>query len=113
MTAADFRSFALTLPGVVEGAHCGHPDFRLGGRVVASLDSPDVGWAMVKLTPAQQSEVLRASASGFRPANGAWGAQGYTILFLADAKAEPVRAALALAAANVTAKKKPRSPKRC
>lgn len=111
MTAADFRRLALALPGTIEGAHRGHADFRLGGRVIASLDSPDVGWAMVKLTPAQQSEVLRASASGFRPANGAWGAQGYTILFLADAQAEPVRAALALAA-NVTAKKKSRSPKR-
>ncbi|MBX3735113.1 MAG: MmcQ/YjbR family DNA-binding protein [Candidatus Didemnitutus sp.] len=63
MTAADFRRLVLALPGASEGAHCGHADFRLGGRVIASLESPDVGWAMVKLTPVQQAAVLRASAS--------------------------------------------------
>lgn len=112
MTEQDFRALALAHPGAKEGGHQGHADFRLGGRVFASLNSPDVGWAMVKLTPAQQSVVLKKAGTAFRPANGSWGAQGYTLLFLADANAELARDALDLAAANATAKKLPRSPKR-
>lgn len=112
MTRQEFRALALAPPGAVESEHQGHADFRLGGRIFASLDSPDVGWAMVKLTPAQQSAVLKNAAAAFRPANGSWGAQGCTLIFLADANADLVRNALNLAATNITAAKKPRPPRR-
>lgn len=100
MTAREFRALALAHPGAIESGHQGHADFRRGGRIFASLNSPDAGWAMVRLTPAQQSAVLKKATGAFRPANGAWGAQGYTLLFLADAEAELTSDALRLAAAN-------------
>jgi hypothetical protein len=54
MTVEQFRELALSLPDAVEGAHQGHPDFRVGGKVFASLQ-PGRGLGMVKLTPGQQA----------------------------------------------------------
>jgi hypothetical protein len=88
MTEKEFRALALAHPGAIEKTHMNHPDFRFGGRVFASLGSPDVGWAMVKLTPAQQAAMIKRAPKSTRPANGAWGAQGCTSIFLADAAPE-------------------------
>lgn len=110
MTEPDFRALALARAGAVEKRHHGHADFRLSGRIFASLNSPDIGWAMVKLTPAQQAGVLEKASRAFRPANGSWGAQGYTLIFLADADAALTRETLDLAAANVTTTTKSRAP---
>ena len=55
MTADDFRRLALELPGASEMSHMGHPDFRLGGKIFATLGYPDASWGMVKLTPEQQA----------------------------------------------------------
>jgi len=54
MTAREFRRIALSLPQASEAAHMGHPDFRVGGRIFATLGYPRSGWRMVKLTPEQQ-----------------------------------------------------------
>lgn len=105
MTAQEFRRLALAVPGAVENAHMNHPDFRLGGRVFASLNSPDIGWGMVKLMPAQQTAMLKRAPEAFRPANGAWGKQGCTSVFLADAKSADVAAALEFAAKNLASAK--------
>ena len=51
MTQNEFRKQALTFPGAIESAHMNHPDFRLNGRIFATLDYPDTGWGMVKLAP--------------------------------------------------------------
>ena len=51
MTASEFRRIALSLPRALEAAHMGHPDFRVAGRIFATLGYPESGWAMVKLTP--------------------------------------------------------------
>ena len=60
MSADRFRRAALALPGAVEGSHGGHPDFRVGQRIFASLFYPDKDWGMVKLTPEQQAMVVDA-----------------------------------------------------
>lgn len=48
MTAAEFRILALSLPEATEAAHVGHPDFRIRGKIFATL-GPDEAWGMVKL----------------------------------------------------------------
>ena len=63
-----------------------HPDFRVGGKIFATMGYPDGGWAMVKLTPTQQREFLRADPEMFVPAKGAWGKQGATTVRLKRAK---------------------------
>ena len=82
MTKEDFRKLALELPGTVESAHMGHPDFRVGGKIFATL-WPEDGWAMVKLTPDQQEAFMQAAPEVFAPVKGAWGRGGATSVRLA------------------------------
>ena len=83
-----------------------HPDFRLAGRIFASLGAPDQSWGMVKLTPEQQREFIKRAPAVFKPCSGAWGQQGATNVYLASAKARIVRAALDAAAKNVSSRTK-------
>lgn len=53
MTPSQFRHIALSLPDAVEGAHMGHADFRVGGKIFATLGHPDAAWGMVQLKPDQ------------------------------------------------------------
>ena len=70
-----------------------HPDFRVGGKIFATL-SPDGESGMAKLTPEQQEIYLRNEPTSFKPAAGAWGTGGATMIALADADEAAVRSAL-------------------
>lgn len=70
MTADQFRKLALRLNNTSEQSHMGHPDFRVNGRIFATLFYPDEDWAMVKLTPEQQQEIIKKAPDAFVPANG-------------------------------------------
>jgi hypothetical protein len=83
-----------------------HPDFRLGGKIFASLGYPDDGHGMVNLTPDQQRAVLKKAPSVFTPCAGIWGKRGATNVHLASARVELVRSALDAAAKHVAAKRK-------
>lgn len=96
----DFRRLALALADAVESSHMRHPDFRIGGKVFASLGYPDNDWAMVKLVPEQQRAWIERDPLVFRPCNGVWGARGATNVHLASAKVSDVRAALKAAYEN-------------
>ena len=106
MTINEFRKVALEIPGSIERSHMNHPDFRLGGKIFASLGVPDKDWGMVKLTPEQQRAFIEKAPEVFKPCSGAWGRQGYTNVYLPAATATIVRAALDAAAKNVGSKKK-------
>ena len=106
MTADKFRSLALEISGAIESSHMNHPDFRIDGKVFASLGYPDDEHGMVKLTPEQQREFLKKAPSVFQPCAGAWGKHGSTSVTLKSAKVELLRVALEAASNNVTAKKK-------
>lgn len=93
MTADEFRSLALGLPEVFEDAHMGHPDFRVRGKIFATL-GPEEDWGMVKLTSHQQASYVRAEPDVFEPFSGAWGRRGATKVYLADAQESAVRSAL-------------------
>lgn len=93
MTADQFRRLALSLPDTEERAHHHHPDFRVKGKLFATLGYPDASRAMVKLTPEQQAEFVHDYPEVFSPVNGAWGRQGCTSVLLPKArKAEMQRA---------------------
>lgn len=72
MIADEFRAIALSLPEASEGAHMDHPNFRVGGKIFATL-GPEEEWGMVKLLPDQQAAYMRAEPGVFEPAKGAWG----------------------------------------
>jgi hypothetical protein len=81
-SAEDFRRIALSFPGAEERAHMGHPDFRVGGKIFATLGSPDAGWGMAGLLPEQQELAIEAEPEAFKPAAGAWGRGGSTLVRL-------------------------------
>ena len=97
MTARRFRRIALRLPGVTESAHMGHPDFRVGQRIFATLGYPDKAWGMVKLTPAEQQVLVEAAPKIFRPVPGGWGRRGSTNVHLASADEASLAGALTMA----------------
>ena len=101
MTSDEFRKMALEIPTAVERSHMNHPDFRVAGKIFASLGAPGENWGMVKLTPEQQRTFVEKAPEIFRPCSGAWGRQGATNVYLAAAKAAIVRATLDAAAKNV------------
>jgi hypothetical protein len=104
MTPNAFRRIALSMPDAVEASHMGHPDFRVGGKVFASLGYPDARYAMVKLTPEQQAKLVAATPKVFAPVPGGWGRKGSTHVMLAAANASAVKSALTTAWENVAAK---------
>lgn len=97
VTAAEFRRLALALPGTEEHEHMEHPDFRVGGKIFATLGYPDAGRGMVKLFPDQQAEFVAADPATFVPVKGAWGKQGCTHVLLKTADKAKVKLAMRLA----------------
>jgi len=77
-----------------------HPDFRVRGKIFATLGYPDARWAMVKLTPDQQEAFVSSEKGVFEPAAGAWGRRGGTLVKLRRARARTVKTALAAAWLN-------------
>lgn len=101
MTPGGFRRLALSLPQSSEVGHMGHPDFRVGGKIFATLGYPDEGWGMVKLTPEQQEAFTGAEPDVYVPVKGGWGRGGATCVRLRAAKTRSLRVALAVAWENV------------
>jgi hypothetical protein len=105
VTADDFRQIALSLPEALESAHMDHPDFRVRGKIFATLGYPDQEWGMVKLTPEQQTSLVRAEPAVFVPAKGAWGRRGSTIVRLDTVDQVALSSALVAAWRNVAPKR--------
>jgi hypothetical protein len=103
MTGDDFRRMALAMKDAIESAHMGHPDFRLYGRIFATLHA-DMKWGMVKLTPEQQQRFVRDAPDAFKPENGAWGLQGCTAVRLDTVDEEMLGEAMTLAWRNSSEK---------
>jgi hypothetical protein len=80
--AEDFRRIGLSFVGAEERAHMGHPDFRVGGKIFATLHAPEKGTGAVMLLPEQQALAIDAEPDAFAPAAGAWGRGGSTIVTL-------------------------------
>jgi hypothetical protein len=99
-----FRSIACSLPGAVESAHMGNPDFRVGGRIFATLSGQARGRGVLKLTTDQQAEFVGEFPHVFEPVQGGWGRMGMTCLVLDHADEATMRGALTTAHRNVASK---------
>ena len=99
MTADRFRRIALALDGAIEGAHMGHPDFRVDNRIFASLHAGNQT-GMAKLTPEQQAVFILDHPRAFAPEAGAWGRAGCTRVVLAAVDEDTLGEALTLAWRN-------------
>ena len=114
MKVADFRRIALSFEGAEEGSHMGAADFRVGGRIFATLASAKEGYGNLKLTPEQQSEFVAELPEVFLPVHGGWGRSGMTHIRLAKASEDvltgALRAAWALRVENNVKPKRKRTP---
>jgi hypothetical protein len=114
-TAADFRRIALSLPSAEQGSHHGQPDFRINGRIFATLSMADQGYGNLMLTPEVQADFVADAPKIFVPIHGGWGRMGHTHLVLAAADEETIRGALQTAynlrVAKNSSKSKPKSRK--
>jgi hypothetical protein len=99
MTPDEYRRLALLLPEATEGAHMSHPDFRVRGKIFATL-WPDKNYGVVMLTPDQQETLVAAEPSLFEPVPGGWGRRGSTILHLPTADEATANSALLMAWRN-------------
>lgn len=94
MDAQDFRRIALSLPGAEESSHMGAPDFRVGGRIFATLASQRQGYGNLLLTPEQQAAFIGELPEVFVPIAGGWGRMGATHIRLAAANEDVLAGAL-------------------
>jgi hypothetical protein len=105
MTAKDFRQIALSLPDTEERSHMSHPDFRVAGKIFATLGYPDKTRGMVKLSPEDQHYFSKDHPGTFIPVKGAWGRQGATSVILKAAKKDILRKAVEAAWRNTAPKR--------
>jgi len=99
-----FRTLALSLPGAAESAHCGHPDFRVNGRIFATLSGQTIGCGVLKLTLEQQQSFQAELPEVFEPVHGGWGRTGMTFVHLDAVAEDTLLGALRTAHRNVTTK---------
>jgi hypothetical protein len=115
--ANDFRRIALSLENVEESSHMSRPDFRVGGRIFATLASQDQGYGNLMLTAEQQTDFVKEMPNVFIPIKGGWGRMGMTHIRLAAATEDVLEGALRTAwnnrvQKNAKSKKKPGRRKR-
>ena len=94
MNAKDFRRIALSMEGAEEGSHMGSADFRVGGRIFATLASEKQGYGNLLLTPEQQAAFVEELPEVFLPVAGGWGRNGATHIRLAVASEDVLTGAL-------------------
>jgi YjbR len=94
MNIRDFRRIALSFPSAEESSHMGNPDFRVGGRIFATLASAKQGYGNIKLTLEQQQAFVAELPDVFLPIPGGWGRMGMTHIILAAASEDVLTGAL-------------------
>lgn len=97
MDAEDFREMALSFDGAEEGSHMAAPDFRVGGRIFATLAMQDQGFGNLMLSPELQRSLVTEAPDVFLPISGGWGRMGCTHIRLAEASPQQMLKGLQLA----------------
>ena len=105
MTAARFRQLALTLPETAESSHFNVPDFRVAGKIFATLGFEKEGYGVLLLTPEQQAGMVQDAPEMFSPVPGGWGLKGSTRVRLAAVTSDILEAALRTAWRNKAPKR--------
>jgi hypothetical protein len=105
MTPAAFRKIALSLPETEERQHMNHPDFRVAGKIFATLGYPDKSRGMVKLSPEDQHNFSKDFPEAFVPVKGVWGRRGATSVLLKHVEESALRRAIQASWRNAAPKR--------
>jgi len=116
MNARHFTRIALSFPDAEQGSHFGATDFRVGGRIFATLAHVNKGYGNLMLDPEQQQHFVQDLPEVFLPVHGGWGRMGATHIVLSKANKDVLTGALraaytlrVLKNAKSASKRKPRS----
>lgn len=112
MTPADFRRIALSLPDTAEGSHFNVADFRVGGKIFATLAYEKTGCGVLLLTPEQQAGMMEDGPEIFLPVPNKWGLRGATLVRLAKVNPDMLEGALRTAWATRQRKPARATPKK-
>jgi hypothetical protein len=104
MTGSEFRKIALGMAGAEEGSHFGNPDFRVGGKIFATLSLERQGYGVLLLNPEQQAGMVEDAPEVFSPVPGGWGRNGSTRVLLSKVAQDVLEGALRTAWQNRVAK---------
>lgn len=104
MQQQEFRALALGFTEAVEAGHFDTADFRVRGKIFATLRQAD-GRAVLKLSPDQQQLLMETAPGQFEPVKGSWGQKGWTRVVLDRADEATVRHAMEYAWGSVAPKK--------
>jgi len=104
MNGPDFRRIALGMAGAEEGSHFGNPDFRVGGKIFATLSLERDGYGVLLLNPEQQAGMVEDAPEVFSPVPGGWGRNGSTRVLLSKVAPDILQGALRTAWQNRVAK---------
>jgi len=105
MPRDDFRKLALSFPEAIQSVHMRHPDFRVGGKIFATLGYPNKDSAVVKLSRDEQTKLDQINPEVVKPVKGAWGRRGSTNIHLPAARMDLVHEALTAAWRNTAPKR--------
>jgi hypothetical protein len=94
MTSSDFRRIALSFDGAEEGSHMGAADFRVDGRIFATLASVKEGYGNLMMDIEQQAAFIAERPDLFLPVHGGWGRMGITHIRLAESDEDTLTGAL-------------------
>jgi hypothetical protein len=94
MTAKDFRRMALSMEGAEAGSHMGAEDFRVGGRIFATLASIKEGYGNLMLSPEMQADFIAEAPEIFISVKGGWGRMGITHVVLSKVSKDVLEGAL-------------------
>ena len=112
MTAADFRRLALSLPDTVESSHFNVPDFRVGGKIFATLGYEKHGQGVLRLTPEQQAGMIEDAPEIFSAVPGGYGLKGATLVRLSNVTEDMLAAVLRTAWSNRSSNRTTRVPRK-
>ncbi len=110
MSPNEFRKLALSHAETEERQHMDHPDFRVAGKIFATLGYPDKTRGMVKLSPEDQHNFCKDYPDTFVPVNGTWGRRGATSVYLKAATKDVLARAIEAAWRNTAPKRQARMP---
>jgi hypothetical protein len=96
MTLEEFAKMALSFPESIQASHFNTTDFRVNGRIFATL-RPEKQCGVLLLARGDQALLRETSGEMFEPVPGSWGEKGSTFVILDHADPEMVRHAMAMA----------------
>lgn len=86
ISTTEARKLALKFPGTTEAPHFEKTSFRIKGKKIFMTMKEDEGYAVLMLTPEDQSVFISSPDGSMYPHPSKWGQKGCTVVDLKKVK---------------------------